>query len=301
MRKLSIALSMIVVALAATRPAAAQGAAPPPPPPPPAAEPAPPPPPPPPPGAEPAPPPPPAPPPAAQPAPPPGQPPPGQPPPGQVAPAQQGAPPPGYGYGYGYGQPPPPPEAQPNAGVNTHDGFYLRLGLGFASANGTVEFKDTDIEADVTGGGLAVELALGGTVAPGLVIGGGSYGASIPKATWDAGGGLGEADAGALVLSSIGPFMDYYFDEHGGGHLQLAIAFAAVSQEEGDDLGENYDGTGYALMIGGGYEWWIGDEWSLGLLGRLQYFSVSGEGDETDAEFDATFLMPALMMSITYH
>jgi hypothetical protein len=55
-------------------------------------------------------------------------------------------------------------------------------------------------------------------------------------------------------------------------------------------------------MIGGGYEWWIGEQWSLGLLARLQYFNVNGHPDSTDdVDVEASFIVPALMMSITYH
>jgi hypothetical protein len=185
--------------------------------------------------------------------------------------------------------------------VHTHDGFYLRLGLGFGSLSGTVKqtVGSFETESDASGGGVAVEFAMGGTVAPGLVIGGGSYGVSIPTPTYDTDGT--EADGDGLILSSIGPFIDYYFDPTGGGHIQAAVAFATADQGEGD-LADSYSGTGYSLMIGGGYEWWIGEQWSLGLLARLQYFNVNGHPDSTDdVDVEASFIVPALMMSITYH
>jgi hypothetical protein len=103
------------------------------------------------------------------------------------------------------------------------------------------------------------------------------------------------------MLSSIGPFVDYYFDPHGGGHLQAAIAFGVAAQSEGKDVTNSFDGSGTSIMLGGGYEFWVGDEWGLGILGRLQYFDTTVENDSSQAEADFTALVLALMMSVTYH
>jgi hypothetical protein len=263
--------------------AAAQGAPPPPPPP----------------GAEPAP----APAPEPAPAPPPegaapGAPPPAPPPGAAPAPA-------GGGYAAQVGAAPPPPDAE---GVHTHDGFYLRLGIGFASTSGTVKRSSGGFDApdtDQSGAGVASELAFGGTVAPGLVIGGGIWGASVPSPEYETSGTSTDGDS--LALSSIGPFIDYYFDPNGGGHLQAAIALGVASQSKGD-LDSAYTGTGYSLMLGGGYEWWVGEQWSLGVLARVQYFNVSGHPDDDiagisadDIDVEASFFVPALLLSITYH
>lgn len=196
-------------------------------------------------------------------------------------------------------------------GVHTHDGFYLRLGLGFGSMSGTAKrkFAGLEDEQDGSGGGVASEFALGGTVAPGLVLGGGIYGISVPSPSYEDDNGT-STDGDQLVLSSIGPFIDYYFDPNGGGHIQAAIALGVASQAKGD-LDAAYSGTGVALMFGGGYEWWIGEQWSMGILARLQYFSVKGHPDEDDAsalgfnaddvDVEGTFLVPALLLSLTYH
>jgi hypothetical protein len=109
-------------------------------------------------------------------------------------------------------------------------------------------------------------------------------------------------------LSQIGPFIDYYFDPNGGGHIQASIGLGVADQGKGD-LGAAYTGTGLALMVGGGYEWWIGEEWSLGVLLRVQYLNLKGHPAEEDVEpldaedidVEAPFLVPALLLSITYH
>src|SRR5258706_15136989 len=111
----------------------------------------------------------------------------------------------------------------PATGAHTHDGFYARiaLGAGFGFGKNEVDVAGSPT-ADVSGVAGAGELALGGTVARGLVLGGGSYGAflTVPKYKSDA----GDVKGGPLVFQSLGPFVDFYFDPHGGGHAQAALA-----------------------------------------------------------------------------
>jgi len=99
----------------------------------------------------------------------------------------------------------------------------------------TMEPEDTDGDVEFKTSGVAVqaEQAIGGTVAPGLVIGVGSYGAGIisPKGEdFEGNGDLEgyapddlEGEWGSITLNVMGPFIDYYFDPLQGTHLQLAI------------------------------------------------------------------------------
>jgi hypothetical protein len=62
-------------------------------------------------------------------------------------------------------------------------------------------------------------------------------------------------------------------------------------------------------MIGGGYEFWIGKEWSLGFIGRLQYAAASADVKTVDASGATTTTSgvrvsafePALLLGLTYH
>jgi hypothetical protein len=54
-------------------------------------------------------------------------------------------------------------------------------------------------------------------------------------------------------------------------------------------------------MLGFGYEWWIGDEWSMGVLGRLS-IAVLGEEDDRGRDFSRVAVAsPAFLLSVTYH
>lgn len=218
-----------------------------------------------------------APPPAAQPAGPPppvtgypGEPVPGQPPP----PAQP--PPPGYGY---YHEPPPPPPAAPGDGtVRTHDGFYLRLGLGFGYGQVTTEFAGTEV--DYSGGAVLFDLLLGGTIANTLVIGGGITATSIanPEVSVDEQDEpLGSTEE-SLGVTNLGLFVDVFFAPKSGGHVGGMIGFGGIGLED-----ENEDpATGLGLSLFGGYDFWVGDQWALGVNGRYLY--VSAEREFTDFE-----------------
>jgi hypothetical protein len=200
-------------------------------------------------------------------------------------------------------------------GVRTHDGFYLRMGIGVGGGSyaGTLKSSDQLFDgAGVDGKGftIPVELSVGWTVAPGLVIGPGIFGASMPSPRDRAKnyGATVEADAGSVVFSSLGPFADYYFDPRQGLHVQGGIAYAvAVAGKSTDSSAaykipsSDYSGSGWSAMLGFGWETWVGDQWSIGVLGRLQYGHVSLDASEGHDSVSMAFLLPTVLATFTYH
>jgi hypothetical protein len=191
-----------------------------------------------------------------------------------------------------------------------HDGFYFRAASGFTGYSDAL-ISDTnadagrDPEASISGIGTASELAVGGTVSRGLVVGGGLYGANV--LTYTVTVERGESAPAELLrpsqLALVGPFVDWYTDPARGFHLQGSIGLAlGVSLEpERTQLHFRDPGVGGGLMLGFGYEWWIGAEWSLGVLGRLS-IAVLGEEDDGGRDFSRVAVAsPAFLLSITYH
>ena len=235
------------------------------------------------------------------------------------------------GYGHPQGQPPhngpaadpvrdqgtyAPPTQETGSAVRVHDGFYLRLALGGAYGKDSVEAED--FKFDGSGPGVAEEIAIGTTVAPGLVIGGGVYAAMLVEPEGDnleyGGEDLDgvEASWDSATFGVVGPFLDYYPNPAGGFHLQGAVGIASLSVSDGKmkdgsntiDLDES-DGTGFGAMLGIGYEAWVGDQWSLGVLGRVLYGTPTMEdnlpGGNTEVDWDHKMLIPGVLMSATYH
>lgn len=202
-----------------------------------------------------------------------------------------------------------PPSAQPvpaRPGVRMHDGFYLRLGSGFGAYSETVGYGtgEEDPRSGVTGMGTAGELALGGTVGRGLVFGGGSWSTTVQASdVSNSNGGVStRALRGTPSLTLLGPFLDYYVDPEKGFHLQGAVAIA-TSRELNVDTGKvdrDQASIGAGLMFGIGQEWWIGEQWSAGVLGRGV---VAGTTNKTEGQryWHVITAVPSVLFTITYH
>lgn len=177
----------------------------------------------------------------------------------------------------------PPPFTDVDPTAHNHDGFYLRLGAGLGLS----------VESDTSGVGIPSELAFGGTLAPGLVLGLGNYGVVFPAPE-------SERDPGQLAFNAWGPFLDYYFDPRSGAHVEGGVMFVYGLSSEKDEVESAY-GPGYGLMLGAGYEWWVGEQWSVGAILRATYYAVRLEGSDTGLESDVKAFVPALLFGATYH
>ncbi len=169
------------------------------------------------------------------------------------------------------------PAAAQKSNTRTHDGFYLRAGLG---GGGLVDAIDGPFWPDVSvsGGSVAFELAVGGTIAPGLVLGGMFAADWVQNPTIEVAGFSAEADTTVGVLGMLGPFIDWYTDPRAGFHLQACIAAARITIS--DDSGDRSDHQplGGAILLGVGYDWFVGGEVALGGLLRVTGASLADDG-----------------------
>lgn len=196
--------------------------------------------------------------------------------------------------------------------MHVHDGFYLRMGIGLGGGSfaGSVTSSDSTLDgAGIEGKGLTIpiELSLGGTLGSGFVLGVSSFGDATP-APHDTVKNYGqqvEGDAGTIIVSAIGPFVDYYFDPTAGLHAQAGIGYAAVTAQKGSGSpeipGDDYAGSGYLATLGFGWESWIGEQWSAGILGRVQYGAASLKASGSSDTADVKILLPTLLATFTYH
>lgn len=205
--------------------------------------------------------------------------------------------------------------AQADPHRHRHDGFYLRFGIGAGGGSfaGSVSSRDVRTDgAGIDGRGLTipVELAVGATVLPGLVVGVGSLGSVFP-APHDRMKNYGvtaEGDAGSMILSTLGPIVDYYIFTTGGWHVQAGFAYALAIAAKGADNAadtpipsDNYSGNGWSAMLGAGWDAWIGAQWSLGVLARVQYGHAHLSTTSASDAVSTNFLLPTLLATITYH
>jgi hypothetical protein len=185
-----------------------------------------------------------------------------------------------------------------------HDGFYLRLSLGpgLLWAKTSVETDIVDGDSTYSGGGFALELSMGGTPAPGLVVGGGILvqDAFDPGIDVHVGEGTDtdavlRTDGDGLVLFMIGPMIDAFPDPNGGFHVGGMLGLAALNFPDKDD---NPAG-GFGISAWAGYAWWVSSQFSLGatlrLTGAFTGRKLAG-GDSSEAARAG-----ALSLSMFYH
>jgi hypothetical protein len=101
----------------------------------------------------------------------------------------------------------------------------------------------------------------------------------------------------------FGPFCDYYFNPGRGLHVQGSIGLATVRGLGITDA--RYDADGIALgggvMIGFGYEWWVSEQWSFGVLGRFAVAVATSEDDSGVRWEHGVGASPSLLFTTTYN
>ncbi|MEZ4220886.1 MAG: hypothetical protein R3B13_08150 [Polyangiaceae bacterium] len=202
-------------------------------------------------------------------------------------------------------------------GPRHHGGFYLRLAGGIGYASDGIEsqgkdFKDvnsgapTAFDARASGFAFATEIAVGFTPISGFVINAGVYTATMPSSTSSSNSvGRGDYEFALTQLALFAPGIDYYIWPTGGLHVQAAFGLSTIVMgqaypaQDGDDA-RSHVSTGPGFMLGVGHEWFVGDEWSLGLGGRFLYAWGSGTDPES-VGWDHHSYAPTLMVTATYH
>jgi hypothetical protein len=140
-----------------------------------------------------------------------------------------------------------PPE--PDLSIRRHDGFYLSMegSAGFSYAG----FGNPSV---LGGGGFA--FAIGGSPSPGLAI---AY----------AGRWLGFGSDRLINVSGV--LVDVHPDPHGGLHVGTTFGWSVLVDVDSDYY-YNFVPVGFGVAPEIGYDFWIGEQWSAGLTGRMLMF-----------------------------
>ncbi len=183
-----------------------------------------------------------------------------------------------------------------------HEGFYFRFGIGAGALSGSGEDAEVSepVSFDASGFSTTGELAFGGTPSPGLALGGGIFGSNTPTVTYTYAEDFEGASAG---ISNLEFFIDFYPMPDKGLHLGGGVGLALVSAGESTEgLPDDYFGAGFGFHGAIGYEGWVGQEWGIGIQGRVLYANAtlsSSTGDYDD--LDVSALVPSVMLTATCH
>jgi hypothetical protein len=173
--------------------------------------------------------------------------------------------------------------AHSDSAVRTHDGLHVGVSAGV----GYYDVSNDDQE--FSGGTIAAQLLIGGTAASGFALGGGFIvdHAPSPSTTTDG--------VSSQTLVAMGLYGDYYLDPRDNGvHVQGFLGWGGLDTSFGGDA-RGSDPTGLVSHVGIGYEWWVSDQWSFGLLGRVVFAPIRLNGGAF------TTLEPAVVGSLTWH
>jgi hypothetical protein len=192
--------------------------------------------------------------------------------------------------------------ARLDAGVEMHDGFFLRLTTG--PAGGAVSLDVPDVaERTYSGGGWSSSIDVGGAVVRDLVIFGRLRGAWLfdPKVR-DGDAKVDLGDDFIVTQGLIGAGINYYImpiNIYFGGAIGFAtITTARDRAGDADDDREASD-VGFGIDLDAGKEWWVSDNWGLGVALRLSLASVpAGDDIARDAVFGSGFV--SVVFSATY-
>lgn len=241
---------------------------------------------------------------------------PGSPPPDRRYPPPGFPPPPGYclypppGYPPAPGYYPPPgyyplapgfyPQSAygPSPGRHKHDGFYMRLTMG----PGYLKAKDSfqDRSESVHGGGLTMSFAFGGALTPSLILYGELVGTMASEPTLDSDGTSQTMFNTDESLFGIGPGVAYYLESL-NVYFSGTLAFSQVTKNIHDPGLSTHNievtnmGIGLSLMAG--KEWWVSDDWAIGVAGLLHVASMQVKA--YDARMNAT--AASVVFSATYN
>jgi hypothetical protein len=243
-------------------------------------------------------------------------------PPAEASPAPSAAPPPPSAP-----RPEPTPMVPPaptyNEGVSIgvyvphyrHEGFYLSAdsGFGFFSAKGSGPLGD----ASLSGEALVQSIGIGGSIAPGVVLGGVGR---VWEATGTFNGGptitgtrtyfvngqsktdpitlSGHAQASSLELAA---FVDWFPNPEKGWHVGASIGLGGMAMT--DDSGARSVNAGVAGSIFGGYQWWLGPAWSLGIQAVLSGGSAGklDDSNQNDTGYSMRPLAIGIQTNLLYY
>lgn len=202
---------------------------------------------------------------------------------------------------------PPDPKAEKNPSVRKHDGFYLRLSMGGGSVAARGDRYDPEqnrSDYDFEGDAFSADIMVGGTPAPGIVLGG-AYLVNSAVSRSEVGEENREMDS-AFAYGMVGPFLDIFPNPKSGFHLGGALGPAAsVSYDEDENQQSVAMGFGAAAWIG--YDFWISDQWSLGGMLRVQGARVETPKSRRLEEHDSPnhdrlgIGSASLMLTALYH
>jgi hypothetical protein len=205
------------------------------------------------------------------------------------------------------GGPPIPADARQTSppvprGPYVHDGVFFRVSVGpglFQGSSGTSpDFRS------FTAGAVSIDAAVGGSPGRGFVLG-----AEFQTNRFFSLSSSDDIEDGdepnlsdvSFSVSGLGMFADYYPEPTDGLHFLASIGIGWLDVSRSNNSSER-NPSGVLMGLGGGYEWFVASNFSLGVLlrGNLGLFSVE-EVSVNGSSTSVTVFIPSLLATATYN
>ena len=212
-------------------------------------------------------------------------------PPAYYPPPQLGQPAPGY---------PPVDPFSKAPGAQTHDGVYLRLHVGLSWSSLSAQAGGSTIAYSGNGGSLGV--AAGYSVIPNLALYVELLAAGAVEADVSRDRGNSSQSRLGTDIYGLGAGAAYYFGANFFAATSLLLGYVAVTDPEGGTPAFRSD-TGLVFEALFGKEWWVSDNWGLGVSGQVILASLAGRNPDATLTVVPSWKATAfcLLFSATYN
>ncbi len=210
---------------------------------------------------------------------------------------------------------PKPDAAKPDAqarGVHRHDGGYVHFAFGPSWLRGKYTgavtgcagctYGDTLSEGKLGGSTMNAEMALGWSIADGVVLG--VRGTVSVVNSWSFDNGVltngNEVTSNASVIATAAGMFDWFPMPDAGLHLFVSPGYATGRLADGEGRMGTQAMHGLAMGTGLGYEGFVSDQWSIGLQARVDLAWLSRDLGDTQSE-KLMIVSPGLQATFTYN
>lgn len=182
----------------------------------------------------------------------------------------------------------------------THDGFFLNLSLGLGYQGFEYDHAHSSRGLESNGIATGFYIKLGGRVANNLLLHASLIGETNQSSLKETYNGEVEETYNALHdnLSILGVGLTYYFLQNIFVTASIGISQFNLQGDTGDDiitLGRSENG--FAFHVGVGKEWWVSENWGLGISLNFTHGSADDQHDAGEMSGNGI----SVMFSATYN
>ncbi len=190
-------------------------------------------------------------------------------------------------------------------GAERHDGFMLRLALGFGGASLKEKVSGSTLgisNEQFSGLSGSFSLDVGGALSDEIVLHGrlSDFVMVDPNVKVD-GVSTGTATDSSLAALLLAPAVSYYFmpvNVYLTG--AVGLSWLSIKDPSGDSASTS---AGFGLNFDVGKEWWVSDDWGLGVAGRFWFSHVATKNNSSPTatvKYTDDFIAAGVLFSATY-